>query len=337
MKAGLVIGLAAVLGVGGLIGYNTYKKRRDEAAYAELQRSQQAARQAVAESHRAAAAPRLATLAKAVEEAKAAPPIASRVALTRPVTVPVTVRDDSGHGNTMVSGIAQPADLNVWLVKRYQPLAEDYVGPGARPREADNRLPQEVEAGFAELAALDYVVLVRIQRVTPPTAGPGDRFVGGAVEGDAALYELASGTRLGGFPFVVRQRDTASVTRRGDVDRQLLEAFQVDVGMAIPAELAAFVAGTAGPATPGAAAAAELARFGDKIESELRLTYIFLEGVEVASGGADGKPIVTLVSDHPERLQFRGQVLPELATAIQKILGVEAEFRFRQRTPPPTP
>jgi hypothetical protein len=335
VKVGLVVGLAVVVGVGGLVGYNTYKKRRDAAAYQALLRSQTTARRAVADKHRPVATPLLATIDKITAEATAAPPIATATPLTATPTIALAVVDN-GRGNTVMIGVAQPADVARPLVARFAARAQRYLGPMGDTDSTASESAESLEGAFAELEQLKYALLVRVHHVTKPSAGPGDRFVGGAADGDAALYDLATGTRLGAFPFAVRQRDTSSVSKGGDVDGQLLDNFTFDIAAGLRGELAAFVAGTAGPAAPGAATAAELAQFGDKLLSELRLTWVLVDGVEVAAG-AEGKPIVTLVSTRPEGLQFRGQVLPELAAAVTKVLGVEAEIRVRQRVASPPP
>ena len=330
----VLVGLIAVLG--GLIAYDKHQKQKNAEAYELLLREQQAARKKVADAHRGAAMAKLAIIATAIAGAKAAPPVTSTVPLAVDLMWPATLThmEYGAVGNTAVAGIAQPQEVSRPLVARFAPRAQQYLGPMSDTPSFDSTHPEEIEKMFAQLEALNFALLVRVHAVTLPSSDAGGRFVGGTAKGDAALYELATGRRLGAYPFSVTQRDTAKVSKQDSVDAQLLEAFTYDVKSGVDREFAAFVAGKAGLAAPGVAAAADLERFARKIEMETGLPYAAANIIKVeVKPGAAGKPSVSVYAESPKLLLPGGKVSTSLAESITKILGTEAEIHIEQAPP----
>lgn len=119
------------------------------------------------------------------------------------------------------SGVRGPDNAFLFLVGQssewlQEPACHLRTGRGLYGGEPNDNA--ELLAGrFAILERLDYALVVRIDSLDLAKVlahAEGDEagvFVSGELAGDALLYEVESGSFLGGFPFVVRNKDTVEV------------------------------------------------------------------------------------------------------------------------------
>lgn len=195
----------------------------------------------VIERHRDAAAATLRAIQAAGEAAMAQPPVTADAGGPLPGGLSLTDLAGTGEGNVLLVNGERAAALGT---RAGGAIAID-VAPGSKLAllyrfthdgwQDAGESPESLEARYRALSRLTHVLVVRVRVTTPSSATTVDgelRFVPGEAEGDAQLYELASGTRVGGFGFAIEQAARATVDVLGDnhaLARDLERAFHHDV------------------------------------------------------------------------------------------------------------
>ncbi len=94
---------------------------------------------------------------------------------------------------------------------------------------------------------LGVLAIVRAHELAMPKMSGPDRFVAGVARGDVLLFDFATQTKVGAFPFDIAMGDIAyGASNVGDLQDQ----FHRKSRDGLDAELAAYLAGEPGPAAP---------------------------------------------------------------------------------------
>jgi hypothetical protein len=331
MKTALLATVVLIAAIAGLVAYDKHKKAAAAAEFEASLVARKEARQALVERRRAAAKKKLDAVDAAIADAKAAPQVGAAAALAAPLKAPLSIAKlrELTPGNTIIVGVSQPEDIKTPLVGPRDLYVERWLD-GGQNTTSESTPADALEESFKRLDGVEQVLAVRIHSATAPAMGGGGRFEGGVAHGDAALYDLDSGKRLGAFPFTVTQSDTASIRKDDDANAELLRRFTINVAFALERELTAFIKGESGPAAPGAAVNADLQSFARKIEMEIRLpfTAAMIHSVRIEPGTDGAKPVVVIIAESPKLLQPGGKPSASLVESITKVLGREPELRF---------
>jgi hypothetical protein len=286
--------------------------------------------------HKEGATAQVASLKAVGADAKTAPPVAQR----EPAAVPLATLTDSGDPESagVLIGTAEwltaaggtneakvPLSPRLSLANITRCMEDGYLSSSS---------PSDMETNFTTLKGLKQAAVVRVRDYTKPKivfAAGSKRFEGARASGDVIVYDLATRKRIGAFPFEAGQSGNVSVLAKDEAgaEKELEQAFAIDVEQAVRKEYAAFAAGTAGPSAPGTADDAERKRFADKIRMQV-LTDHFLSNptkVEITSG-PNGKPLVTIWSSNlPQVALPDGSARPEVVQTVTKVLGREADVK----------
>jgi hypothetical protein len=287
----------------------------------------------ILDKHRAAVTAKLDAIKAVAKEAKAAPIVQAREPMAETATIP-----GSSYEALKAGVLLANAD---WA---------DFEGTDETPIDLDTRLPigkiqsalasgelpssysiQGLEEQFGVLAGIRQAALIRVHRYAKPQPSIGAkgerRFVGGKAYGDVQVYDLATGKRIGAFPFEIGQSDSASITSKDEesIQRELELSFARGVDYDLREELAAFAAGKEGPATPGAAEKASLKTFANKIKGGIIESHGFAFPKRVDIEEEAGVITVTIHAGDPIYIaDKRGITRPEVKAMVEKILGSEA-------------
>lgn len=245
---------------------------------------QKAALKPLIDKHREAATKQLAAFKAIAADAKALPPITERTALPAKIELDL---------ETTVFGPAW------WFAgeKDYKPTDKDHQFEPTKMDEYEVRTMLEkgewitfdpFDAAMGELATkafegvtkYKHALVARARAYEPPTVSH-DRtsFQSGTISGDATLYSLPDGKRLGSFPFSVIQRlESISVKSDSSATDKLAEAFRSQIRSRVMAELDAYVKGTAGAATPGAVAKEDVEKLAGQLDADLNQWAMTTQG-----------------------------------------------------------
>lgn len=300
------------------------------------QKQAAAALQPVIEKHRPTAQAKIDALKAIALEAGALPPVEAREGAALPVTPKATLFSPNARsekGNALLvnvetlAGGADAADgvrlaKGTWIKSLERYLTSGWYDSGNQPPYVDQK--------FEELAGLKLALVARVHQYKAPSlvvAGGEQRFEAGRARGDVLIYDIDERKRLGAFPFEVVQRDTASVNVKGSSEsaaRELEENFRVDLNASLRKELAAFVDGAAGPASPGIAKNAAVSRFAERMKVELASFHLVAGIQDIQIDTTSAVPRVTLIADKTGPLLSGGSVKPEVVEIARKVLGAES-------------
>lgn len=291
----------------------------------------------ILEKHRAAATAMIETIKAIGEDAKTAPPVETREPPAGTIVSPE-------YGEPETAGILLANiewtrfnnDSSLVYFKTDFPISVIHRALKDGHCYDTGYHPAGVGEKFAVLTGLKQVAVIRIRRYDAPKAvfAVGQqRFEGGEAVGDVLIYDTATRKRIAGFPFEVHQHEDASISRSASeetVQRELSQSFASNFNFDMRRELHLYASGKTGPATPGAAAVAEMERFSRKINLDLSMEHLLagIKKVDIVPG-AGGKLVVTIHAETPRQLTTRdGKALPDVQAIVAKILGVEPEIKF---------
>ncbi len=199
----------------------------------------------------------------------------------------------------------------------------------------ENTAAPSVEDSLRKLEAIKYFVVIRTHSYDPPVPGDQpDRYVGGHAAGDVAIYDLATRTRVGGFPWEVGAPDVASIDPKADRKSELDRAMRGSIALKIDDAIEAYLAGKAAAPPPSAPA-----DDGDLRERQIKELLInkqmIVDSVEIVE-----KPscrvvlrtfITTGIALHPPEGFGEGDgiVQPAATELVNKVLGKECAVSYQ--------
>ncbi|HEX8914932.1 MAG TPA: hypothetical protein VF796_21445 [Humisphaera sp.] len=325
---------AAVLPAGGC--------KKDYPTNEQMNEEKRQAMAPVLARHKDAAAARLAAIKAVAADAAAAAPVTAR----EPKSADLVAVPDFGEtepAGLLLAGVEVLA-MDGKSDAAKVPLDPDLYLPDFPRVMADGYLPSWTAEGFepkfVTLENLKQVAAVRVREYRAPkvTSASGEtRFTGARAGGDVIVYDLATGKRVGAFPFEAAQRDTVTVRSKdgAGAERELEQAFAIDLKSAVRKEYAAYAAGKAGL---GSAADVSRQQFETRIRSKLLESQIIVIPQKVQlSYGADGKPVVTIWTDTTlRRIKVDEPASAEVTGIVTKVLGRDADVRLRPAEKPAT-
>jgi hypothetical protein len=284
----------------GKSGEQSFKEKSAKEAAA-----QKAALKPLIDKHRDVATKQLAAFKAIAADAKALPPITERTAL------PTKIELDLG---TTAFGPAwwfagETADNPKDKDHQFEPTKmEDYVvrtllekGEWITFDPYDDAMGELATKAFESVTKYKHALVARASAYEPPTVS-GDRtsFQSGTIAGDATLYSLPDGKRLGSFPFSVIQRlDSVSFKSDSSATDKLADAFRSEIRSAVMAELDAYVKGTAGAATPGAVAKEDVAKLAAQLQADINKWALTTPGPLEDIFGGDAKLLSIEIESGP--------------------------------------
>lgn len=186
---------------------------------------------------------------------------------------------------------------------------------------------ESLDRNLTRLEQLKYVFVVRVRDYRVPklaTTASGElRFAPGRVTGDAWLYALDGGAKLGAFPFDIVQQRSAYVqtSHRGEeAVRDLESNLAVDLRASLKKELQALVRGEPVGADTGPAATVKSFERDLRLALAAELPAALIRGVDIQLSGAH--PVVTIRADAPGVLTADGAA-PRVQAIVVKVLGAD--------------
>lgn len=273
---------------------------------------QKAALKPLIDKHRDAATKQLAAFKAIAADATSLPPVTERTAL--PTKIELDLDTTAFAPAWWFAGKAEyePKDKN----HQFEPTKmDDYEvrtmlekGEWITFAPYDAAMGELATKAFESVTKYKHALVARAHAYEPPAVSH-DRtsFQNGTIAGDATLYSLPDGKRLGSFPFSIIQR-LESVSVKGDASAtdKLAEAFRSQIRSALMAELDGYVKGTAGAATPGAIPKEDVEQLAGELQADLNKWALTTPGAveDILGSGAkilsinieSGPPAVVVVN-----------------------------------------
>jgi hypothetical protein len=260
------------------------------------------------------------------ETTKAAPPIAAREPLIAKVTEPYLLSIERVLDMRDGRGKIAPDHIDV---KNLENLMSD------RP-STDFSLQSQTDSFEWFVTKPAFVAVVRLHEYTQPkVAVEKGFFTPGSARGDATLFELATQKKVGAFPFLVTQADTATQQTGQSAQNALQLAFNDDARKALEAELAAYLDGKPGPASVDRAPDTPESLRARHIQRALNDAAIFKTTFEIVEDPCKLTIVVQpkhgfMIATDESRSKYIGTIKEPLASELLKAFGgLPCEIQFR--------